>query len=266
MAKLKCKYCGCGFTAQDKKCPGCGANTLEIIEEYEEEQKKKFKDHEDKVLNMVNDGFLEVGKASKIVMFIALGVFCLILIIGISTVVIHQKNKSRINSEINNVIDNDYDKYKENIDDKDNKINEEKNRKFEGTLNQEITGRNYTILIDKVQKFDMVNDFGKGYDTSVQKKGYQQLALHIKIMNNSKVERYISSSYSLLADGVQMEDSEVTELHNFRHEKKGLIMEELPSSVVSNAAIVGWVGYYVIDGAQTIEFRFDDIVIKFDNL
>ena len=231
---LKCKYCGSGITKRTTKCPNCGADLTDVIEE----QDKKIKEEFDKRREHIAEEYNKFSSKMAFV-FICIGVFILLIfgyVIFSFTRVVNNSSK-------------------------------DKDKIVETSFNKEASAKDLSVTCDNLQEYDMIADFD-GYTDSVKKDGYQQIAFHIKIKNTSdkRIDFFLDNiEFVLLADEVQMIGSSVKEESHFRYEVSGKKFESLPSSVAAGATVEGWIGFYVKKDAKELELRVGNVSIKMDN-
>lgn len=231
---LKCKYCGSGITKRTTKCPNCGADLTDVIEEDLKKQKEEFDKRKEHIANEYN----KVSKKMSVV-FISMGLFIvfIFIVVGFSIFKFTDGHTSKSAEKVTVEV------------------------KEQGKANL------FVISCEEVEEYNMIADFN-GYTDGIKKDGYQQLAFHIKMTNtsNKKIEFFFDDlEFVLLADGVQMKNSTVVENPHFRHEENGKKFEVLPTSIAVDATIDGWVGFYVDPKAKELELKIDNVTIKMDN-
>jgi hypothetical protein len=231
---LKCKYCCSGITKRTTKCPNCGADLTDVIEEDLKKQKEEYDKKREHIANEYN----KVSKKMSVVFIGMAVVFILIFAIVIFSMFKYTDKHSAKSAE---------------------KVTVELKEQGKSSL--------FVISCEEVEEYNMIADFD-GYTDGIKKDGYQQLAFHIKMTNTSKekIEFFFDDlEFSLLADGVQMKNSTVVDNPHFRHEENGKKYESLPTSIGVDATIDGWIGFYVNPNAKELELKIDNVTIKMDN-
>jgi len=231
---LKCKYCGSGITKRTTKCPNCGADLTDVIEE----DLKKKKEEYDKRREHIAKEYDKVSKKMSVAFIsVALVVIFVFIFVMFSIFKFTGNHNGKAAEKVT-------------VD-----------------IKEQAQASSFVITCEEVEEYNMIADYS-GFTDGVKKDGFQQLAFHIKMTNTSKekIEFFFDDlEFVLLADGVQMKNSTVVDNPHFRHEENGKKFEVLPTSIAVDATIDGWVGFYVDPKAKELELKIDNVTIKMDN-
>lgn len=239
MKLIKCEYCGSRIDKNDRVCPSCGANVADTIEKHYEEEEREIEEKFKKNVAM-NRAMIASQSRKVYIIFAAVALFIVIITIGIfSSIYEFSSVKGTKKYESTSI----------KVDQEDVKYDQ------------------FSIACDNVENYVIVADHN-GYDTDVEKKGFQQLAFHIVVTNltDKTISPYSINDFVLLADGVQMKHCGVEANIPFSHEVNGKEFDKLQTVIASGASVKGWIGFYVDTTAKELELRLDNkTIMKIEN-
>lgn len=245
--ELVCEYCKVSIKETDHKCPNCGADCTKIINEYKkqkqaevDEANKKRREAQEKIAKKMGRSFTFVGLFSVAIFIIIIGTFVFIAI---------RTQKSFHNDFNSGFFD----------------TSEKKQKKVTVNYQEEAKTKDYNVTLDNYELYEYKSEnFPDSYNT---KNGYQKIAFHFIIKNNTDEELDTAFDFfTVTADDYKVDTADL-EKCMFCYTAVGKdSYQNLYVDIAPGEKMQGYVGYLVPKNAKSLKFKVGDYVtINMDN-
>lgn len=249
--ELVCEYCKVPIKETDHKCPNCGANCTKVINDYKKQKKEKQDLINKNVAEYQNKMKKRVTRSFRLVsMFVIL---IIIVIIGLFGFAIYKQT-----SNTNTSFDWSEGSFVDN----------EAKKKVTVKYQEEAKTKDISVTLDSYELYEYKNDkFPNDMDGNT-KPGFQKVAFHFIIKNNTKevFDTRFDAEVSLTADDYKVDSADLEKCY-FCYTAVGKdSYQNLYDEIAAGEKLQGYAGFLVPKDKEKLKFKVgDNIIINMDN-
>lgn len=243
--ELICEYCKVPIKESDHKCPNCGANCTHVINEYKKQKKAEVEEFVQKRREMGQKLSADIDKSFKkvgIVIFSIIAIFILLI-----SFVAHRQ------------IENNKNFYKDI---------EEEDKVVTGGYKKEVKSSKIGVTLDSYELYEHKTDRFPNDMEDNTKPGYQKIAFHFIIKNNTKsvFDTAFDAKITLTADDYKVDKSSLEKCYTCYTVSGKDSYQNLYDEIAAGEKLQGYAGFLVPKDKKNLKFKVgDNIVITMDN-
>ena len=246
--ELICEYCKVSIKETDHKCPNCGANCTHVINEYKKQKRAKEEEVEQKRREMSANLTRDIDNSFKKVAIVIFSIVAIFILL-IASVIYSQVRNSR----------DTFDNFG-NFDDEEKVVT--------GKYQKEVKSNKIGVTLDSYEFYEHKTDKFPDDMEDNTKPGYQKIAFHFIIKNNTKsvFDTSFDAKITLTADDYKVDKADLEKCYTCYTVTGKDSYQNLYDEIAAGEKLQGYAGFLVPKDKKNLKFKVgDNIVITMDN-